>query len=178
MIFFFYCTIMDISFGNDTNFKQKPQSSDRLRALIRQDWIVMSQDLAQKLKSSMPQRIVAIMKKKSQQLNLYRNLIYLPITVLKLINYNCSSIYHKNTWDKNLKKLKQQSLCVPETLGHDCTVLIKLSKLYKVGRMSSSTHECISSNIPVIRCNITHLPFFSIIGIFTLKALSTFCSTL
>ena len=35
--------------------KQKPRNCDKLQALIRQEWIAISQDLAQKLISSMPE---------------------------------------------------------------------------------------------------------------------------
>ena len=44
--------------------KQKPTNSDKLQALIMQEWAAISQDVAQKLIDSMPGQIVE--KKKGQ----------------------------------------------------------------------------------------------------------------
>ena len=46
--------------------KQKPTNSDKLQALIMQEWAAISQDVAQKLIDSMPGRIAEVLKKKGQ----------------------------------------------------------------------------------------------------------------
>ncbi|NP_001133228.1 transposase-like [Salmo salar] len=46
--------------------KQKPTNSDKLQALIMQEWAAISQDVAQKLIDSMPGRIAEILKKEGQ----------------------------------------------------------------------------------------------------------------
>ena len=46
--------------------KQKPKNCDKLQALIMQEWVAISQDLAQKLISSMPGRIAEVLKNKGQ----------------------------------------------------------------------------------------------------------------
>jgi hypothetical protein len=46
--------------------KQKPTNSDKLQALIMQEWSAISQDVAQKLIDSMPGRIAEVLKKKGQ----------------------------------------------------------------------------------------------------------------
>src|SRR4029434_10566195 len=46
--------------------KQKPTNSDKLQALIIQEWAAISQDVAQKLIDSMPGRIAEVLKKKGQ----------------------------------------------------------------------------------------------------------------
>ena len=43
--------------------KLKPTNCDQLRALIRQEWMAISQDLAQKMISSMPEQTAEVMKK-------------------------------------------------------------------------------------------------------------------
>uniref|UniRef100_A0A8C7T280 Tc1-like transposase DDE domain-containing protein n=1 Tax=Oncorhynchus mykiss TaxID=8022 RepID=A0A8C7T280_ONCMY len=48
--------------------KQNPTNSDKLQALIMQEWAVISQDVAQKLIDSMPGRIAEVLKKKGQQI--------------------------------------------------------------------------------------------------------------
>lgn len=45
---------------------QKPTNSDKLQALIMQEWTAISQDLVQKLIDSMPGRIAEVLKKKGQ----------------------------------------------------------------------------------------------------------------
>ena len=42
--------------------KQKPTNSDKLQALIMQEWAAISQDVAQKLIDSMPGRIAEVLK--------------------------------------------------------------------------------------------------------------------
>ncbi|KAL4656121.1 E3 ubiquitin-protein ligase RFWD2 isoform X3 [Arapaima gigas] len=44
--------------------KQKHRNCDKLQALIMQEWVAISQDLAQKLISSMPGQIAEVLKKK------------------------------------------------------------------------------------------------------------------
>jgi hypothetical protein len=44
--------------------KQKPTHSDKIQALIMQEWAAISQDVAQKGIDSMPGRIVKVLKKK------------------------------------------------------------------------------------------------------------------
>uniref|UniRef100_A0A8C7DEI0 Transposase n=1 Tax=Oncorhynchus kisutch TaxID=8019 RepID=A0A8C7DEI0_ONCKI len=46
--------------------KQKPTNSDKLQALIMQEWAAISQDVAQKLIDSMPGRIAEVLKKEGQ----------------------------------------------------------------------------------------------------------------
>jgi hypothetical protein len=46
--------------------KQKPTNSDRVQALIIQEWAAISQDVAQKLIDSMPGWIAEVLKKKGQ----------------------------------------------------------------------------------------------------------------
>ena len=46
--------------------KQKPTNSDKLQALIMQEWAVISQVVAQKLIDSMPGRFAEVLKKKGQ----------------------------------------------------------------------------------------------------------------
>ena len=46
--------------------KQKKLNSDKLQALIMQEWDAISQDVAQKLIDSMPGRIAEVLKKKGQ----------------------------------------------------------------------------------------------------------------
>jgi uncharacterized protein YydD (DUF2326 family) len=46
--------------------KQKPTNSDKLQALIMQEWADISQDVAQKLIDSIPGRIAVVLKKKDQ----------------------------------------------------------------------------------------------------------------
>ena len=46
--------------------KQKPTNSDKLQALIMQEWAANSQDVAQKLIDSMPGRISEVLKNKGQ----------------------------------------------------------------------------------------------------------------
>ena len=46
--------------------KQKPTNSDKLQALIMQEWAAISQDVAQKLIDSMPGQIAEVLKKKGQ----------------------------------------------------------------------------------------------------------------
>ncbi len=46
--------------------KQKPTNSDKLQALVVQEWAVISQDVAQKLIDSMPGWIAEVLKKKDQ----------------------------------------------------------------------------------------------------------------
>uniref|UniRef100_A0A8C4REL1 Transposase n=1 Tax=Erpetoichthys calabaricus TaxID=27687 RepID=A0A8C4REL1_ERPCA len=46
--------------------KQKPTNSDKLQALIMQEWVAISQDLTQKLIDRMPGRIAEVLKKKGQ----------------------------------------------------------------------------------------------------------------
>ena len=46
--------------------KQKPTNSDKLQALIMQEWAAISQDVAQKLIDSMSRLITVVLKKKSQ----------------------------------------------------------------------------------------------------------------
>ena len=46
--------------------KQKPTNSDKLQALIMQEWAAISQDVAQKLINSMPGRIAEALKKNGQ----------------------------------------------------------------------------------------------------------------
>ena len=46
--------------------KQKPTNSDKLQALIMQEWTAISQDLVQKLMDSMSGRIAEVLKKNSQ----------------------------------------------------------------------------------------------------------------
>ena len=46
--------------------KQKPTNSDKLQALIMQEWAAISQDVAQKLIDSMPGWIAEVLKKKGQ----------------------------------------------------------------------------------------------------------------
>uniref|UniRef100_A0A674DE09 Tc1-like transposase DDE domain-containing protein n=1 Tax=Salmo trutta TaxID=8032 RepID=A0A674DE09_SALTR len=46
--------------------KQNPTNSDKLQALIMQEWAAISQDVAQKLIDSMPGRIAEVLKKKGQ----------------------------------------------------------------------------------------------------------------
>uniref|UniRef100_A0AAZ3P3Y7 Tc1-like transposase DDE domain-containing protein n=1 Tax=Oncorhynchus tshawytscha TaxID=74940 RepID=A0AAZ3P3Y7_ONCTS len=46
--------------------KQKPTNSDKLRALIMQEWAAISQDVAQKLIDSMPGWIAEVLKKNGQ----------------------------------------------------------------------------------------------------------------
>ena len=46
--------------------KQKPTNSDKLQALIVQEWAAISQDVAQMLIDSMPGRIAEILEKKGQ----------------------------------------------------------------------------------------------------------------
>lgn len=46
--------------------KQKPTNSDKMQALIVQEWTAISQDLVQKLIESMPGRIAEVLKKKGQ----------------------------------------------------------------------------------------------------------------
>ena len=47
--------------------KQKPTNSDKLQALIKQEWAAISQNVAQKLIDSMPGQIAEVLKKKGQQ---------------------------------------------------------------------------------------------------------------
>jgi hypothetical protein len=49
--------------------KQKPTHSDKLQALIMQEWAAISQDVAQKLIDSMPGRIAEALKKKALCIN-------------------------------------------------------------------------------------------------------------
>ena len=44
----------------------KPTNSDKLQALIMQEWAAISQDVAQKLIDSMPGQITEALKKKAQ----------------------------------------------------------------------------------------------------------------
>jgi septum formation topological specificity factor MinE len=44
--------------------KQKPTNSDKLQALIIQEWAAISQDVAQTLVDSMPWQIAEVLKKK------------------------------------------------------------------------------------------------------------------
>ena len=44
--------------------KQNPTNSDKLQALIMQEWAAISQDVAQKFIDSMPGRIAEVFKKK------------------------------------------------------------------------------------------------------------------
>jgi hypothetical protein len=46
--------------------KQNPTNSNKLQALIMQEWAAISQDVAQKLIDSMPGRIAEVLKKKGQ----------------------------------------------------------------------------------------------------------------
>ena len=46
--------------------KQNPTYSDKLQALIMQEWAAISQDVAQKLIDSMPERIEEILKNRGQ----------------------------------------------------------------------------------------------------------------
>ena len=46
--------------------KQKPTNSDKLQALIMQEWAAISQDVAQKLIDSMPRQIAEVLKKRGQ----------------------------------------------------------------------------------------------------------------
>jgi hypothetical protein len=46
--------------------KQKHTNSDKLKALIMQEWAGISQDVAQKLIDSMPGQIAEVLKKKGQ----------------------------------------------------------------------------------------------------------------
>jgi hypothetical protein len=46
--------------------KQKPTNSDKLQALIMQEWAAISQDVAQKLIDSMPGQIAEVLKEKGQ----------------------------------------------------------------------------------------------------------------
>ena len=46
--------------------KQKPTNSDKLQALIMQEWAAISQDVTQKLIDSMPGQIAEVLKKKGQ----------------------------------------------------------------------------------------------------------------
>uniref|UniRef100_A0AAZ3SMF3 Transposase n=1 Tax=Oncorhynchus tshawytscha TaxID=74940 RepID=A0AAZ3SMF3_ONCTS len=46
--------------------KQKPTNSDKLQALIMQEWATISQDVAQKLIDSMPGQIAEVLEKKGQ----------------------------------------------------------------------------------------------------------------
>ena len=44
--------------------KQNPTNSDKLQALIMQEWAAISQDVAQKLIDSMPERIAEVLKRR------------------------------------------------------------------------------------------------------------------
>uniref|UniRef100_A0A3B5QJL5 Tc1-like transposase DDE domain-containing protein n=1 Tax=Xiphophorus maculatus TaxID=8083 RepID=A0A3B5QJL5_XIPMA len=46
--------------------KRKPRNSDKMQALIVQEWTAISQDLVQKLIESMPGRIAEVLKKRGQ----------------------------------------------------------------------------------------------------------------
>jgi hypothetical protein len=46
--------------------KQNPTNSDKLQALIMQEWAAISHNMAQKLIDSMPGRIAEVLKKKGQ----------------------------------------------------------------------------------------------------------------
>jgi hypothetical protein len=46
--------------------KQNPTNSDKLQALIMQEWAAISQDVAQKLIDSKPGQIAEALKKKGQ----------------------------------------------------------------------------------------------------------------
>jgi hypothetical protein len=46
--------------------KQNPTNSEKLQALIMQEWAAISLDVAQKLINSMPGRIAEVLKKKGQ----------------------------------------------------------------------------------------------------------------
>ena len=46
--------------------KQKPKDSDKLQALIMQEWAAIIKDVAQKLIDSMPGQIAEVYKKKGQ----------------------------------------------------------------------------------------------------------------
>ena len=46
--------------------KQNPTNSDKLQALIMQEWAAISQDVVQKLIDSMPGQIAEVLKKKGQ----------------------------------------------------------------------------------------------------------------
>ena len=46
--------------------KQKPTNSDKLQALIMQEWAAISQEVAQKLIDSMPGRIAEVLEKQGQ----------------------------------------------------------------------------------------------------------------
>jgi hypothetical protein len=46
--------------------QQNPTNSDKLQALIMQEWAANSQDVAQKLIDSMPGQIAEVLKKKGQ----------------------------------------------------------------------------------------------------------------
>ena len=47
-------------------YKQKPTNSDKLQALIMQEWAAISQDVVQKVIDSMPGRVTEVLKKKGQ----------------------------------------------------------------------------------------------------------------
>jgi DNA-directed RNA polymerase subunit F len=46
--------------------KQNPTNSDKLQALIMQEWAAISQDVAQKIIDCMPGQIAEVLKKKGQ----------------------------------------------------------------------------------------------------------------
>ena len=50
--------------------KQNPTNSDKLQALIMQEWAAISQDVAQKLIDSMPGRIACLEKEGSKTANI------------------------------------------------------------------------------------------------------------